>query len=142
MKELSRTIVYLETRPDIYNGRLGYYGVSWGGFRAPIPLAVEADRFDAAVLAVAGLDGKGKYLPESDTFNFVTRVRMPVLMIGGEYDSIAPKATSQLPMYEWLGTAPEHKELYLAPSSHFMPKDVLIREALDWFDRYLSDAPD
>jgi len=142
VKELSRTIDYLETRPDIFSGTLGFYGVSWGGFKAPIPLAVEADRFDAAVLAVAGLYPVSTYLPESDTFNFVTRVQMPVLMINGEYDTIAPKATSGLPLYEWLGTAPEHKKMYLAPSSHFMPKDVLIRETLDWFDRYLGEAPE
>jgi formylglycine-generating enzyme required for sulfatase activity/dienelactone hydrolase len=139
IKELSRTIDYLDSRPDLYNGRLGYYGVSWGGFRGPLPLAIEAERFDAAVLAVAGLSAYSQFLPESDPFNFVTRVRAPTLMINGEYDAIAQRETEGQPLYDWLGTDPEHKKMYLAPTSHFMPREVLIRETLDWFDKYLRD---
>jgi formylglycine-generating enzyme required for sulfatase activity/dienelactone hydrolase len=139
IKELSRTIDYLDSRPDLYNGWLGFYGVSWGGFKGPIPLALEADRFDAAVLAVAGLSAYVDYLPESDAFNFVTRVQAPTLMINGEYDAIAQRDTEGQPLYDWLGTDPEHKKMYLAPTSHFMPREVLIRETLDWFDQYLGD---
>jgi dienelactone hydrolase len=138
VQEMSRTIDYLETRPDIDSDKLGFYGLSWGGFIAPIALAIEADRIDAAVLAVAGLDPDGKYLPESDPFNFVTHVRMPVLMINGEYDAVAPRISSQLPMYEWLGTDDQHKKMFVAPSSHLVPLDILIRESLDWYDHYLG----
>lgn len=139
VKELSRTIDYLESRPDIYSGKLGFYGVSWGGFKAPIPLAIEVDRFDTAVLAVAGLDPSGNYLPEGDAFNFIGRVTTPVLMINGEFDTVAPKSTSGDPMFKYLGTDPAHKKMYLAPSSHIMPGDILIRETLNWFDHYLSE---
>lgn len=139
VREMSRTIDYLDSRPDLYNGRLGFYGVSWGGFRGPVPLALEADRFDAAVLAVAGLNAYARFLPESDPFNFVTRVRAPTLMINGEYDAIAQRDTEGQPLYDWLGTDPEHKKMYLAPTSHFMPREVLIRETLDWFDQYLGN---
>lgn len=142
VRELSRTIDYLESRPDLYNGRLGYYGVSWGGFRGPVPLALEAKRFDAAVLAVAGLSAYSEYLPESDPFNFVTRVKAPTLMINGEFDAIAHRDTEGQPMFDLLGSNPKHKKMFLAPTSHFMPREVLIRETLDWFDRYLSaDTP-
>jgi hypothetical protein len=140
VKELSRTIDYLETRPDIYSGRLGFYAVSWGGFMAPYPLALEADRFDAAVLTVAGLSNS-EFLPETDPFNFVSRVTTPVLMINGEFDTIAPKATSGQPMYDYLGTDPSRKKMYLAPTSHVMPGDFMIRETLDWFDSYLAESP-
>ncbi len=138
VQELSRTIDYLETRPDLYNGQLGYYGVSWGGFRAPVPLAVEVDRFDAAVLVVAGLNATSKFLPETDSFNFVTRVRAPTLMINGEYDAVAPKVFEGQPLYDWLGTDPEHKKMILAPTSHFIPRELMIRETLNWFDEYLG----
>jgi len=39
IKDLSRSIDYLETRPDTDHSRLAYYGISWGSEIAPIPLA-------------------------------------------------------------------------------------------------------
>jgi eukaryotic-like serine/threonine-protein kinase len=41
-------------------------------------------------------------------------------------------------MYQLLGTPAEHKDHYLAPSAHFVPRDELIRETLDWYDKYLG----
>jgi len=139
---MSRTIDYLKTRSDIYSGQLGFYGLSWDGFISPVALAIEADRFDAAVLAVAGLDPDGRYLPETDPFNFITRVTMPVLMINGEYDAVVPRSSAQLPMHEWLGSEAEHKRMFVAPSSHLVPLELVIRESLDWFDRYLEKPAD
>jgi eukaryotic-like serine/threonine-protein kinase len=137
IQDLSRTIDYLETRDDIDSGRLGYYGFSWGGSTAPIVLAVE-DRIHAAVLNVGGLWDIYRFLPEIDPLNFVTRVRTPVLMLNGQYDVVFPLETAQLPMFELLGTRPEDKKHFVTPAAHIVPKDVLIRETLDWFDRYLG----
>jgi dienelactone hydrolase len=139
LQELSRTIDYLEIREDINTDRLGFYGFSWGGWIAPIVLVLEERRIDTAVLNVGGLDDVYHYLPEIDTFNFVTRVRTPVLMINGEYDTVFPLETSQKPMFELLGTEPEHKKLFVTPAAHWVPRNVLIRETLDWFDRYLRE---
>ena len=137
VQDLSRTIDYLETRDDIDSDRLGYYGHSWGGEEAPIVLAVE-DRIDAAVLNVGGFRTYRRFLPEVDPLNFVTRVRTPVLMLNGEYDIVFPLSTSQQPMFALLGTDPKHKKHYITPASHIVPRDVLIRETLDWFDHYLG----
>jgi cephalosporin-C deacetylase-like acetyl esterase len=137
VQDLSRTIDYLETRDDIDSDRLGYYGHSWGGEEAPIVLAVE-DRIDAAVLNVGGFRIYRRFLPEVDALNFVTRVRSPVLMLNGEYDIVFPLETAQQPMFELLGTDPEHKKHYITPAAHVVPHDVLIRETLDWFDHYLG----
>jgi len=138
IQELSRMIDYLETRNDVAHDRLGFYGFSWGGGLAPVVLAVESERINAAVLNVGGLNATSKYLPESDGFNFVTRVTTPVLMVNGEYDIVVPLETAQKPLYNLLGTDPQHKKMVVVPSAHLVPEDVLIREALDWFDRYLG----
>ena len=53
-------------------------------------LAVEESRIDVAVLNVGGFIDKALFLPEADPFNFVTRVRTPVLMINGEYEIVVP----------------------------------------------------
>lgn len=141
VQELSRTVDYLETRGDIDSDRLGYYGLSWGSGVAPIALAVE-ERIDAAVLVGGGLnDGVIRYLPEIDPFHFVPRVRTPVLMLNGEYDTVFPLETSQKPMYRLLGTDPEHKRHYVAAATHILAQDELIRETLNWFDRYLGAEP-
>jgi cephalosporin-C deacetylase-like acetyl esterase len=137
VQDLSRTIDYLETRDDLESGRLGYYGFSWGGQAAPIVLTVE-NRIHAAVLNVGGLWDIYRFMPEIDPLNFVTRVRTPVLMLNGQYDVVFPLETAQLPMFELLGTPPEDKKHFVTPAAHIVPKDVLIRETLDWFDRYLG----
>jgi hypothetical protein len=63
-------------------------------------------------------------------------------MINGEFDIIFPLETSQKPLFELLGTDPAHKKLFVTPAAHFVPRDVLIRETLSWFDRYLSEPAD
>jgi eukaryotic-like serine/threonine-protein kinase len=137
VQDLSRTIDYLETRDDVDAARLGYYGFSWGGQTAPIVLAVEA-RIHAAVLNVGGLWDIYSFMPEIDPLNFVSRVHTPVLMLNGQYDIVFPLETAQLPLFERLGTRPEHKRHHVSPAAHVVPKDVLVRETLDWFDRYLG----
>jgi len=134
MQELSRTIDYLETREDLDSNKLGYYGFSWGANSAPIVLAVD-NRIDAAVLNVGGMWDVHRFLPEIDPLNFVTQVRSPVLMLNGEYDIVFPLETAQKPMFELLGT--DHKKHYVTPAAHIVPRHVLIRETLDWFDKYL-----
>jgi len=42
------------------------------------------------------------------------------------------------PMYDLLGTPQKDKKLKLCESDHHIPKNVLIKEALNWLDRYLG----
>ena len=137
LQDLSRTIDYLETRDDVDMERLGYAGHSWGGQTAPIVLALE-ERIAAAVLNVGGLWEYFEFLPEADPLNFVTQVRTPVLMLNGEFDIVFPYETGQRPLYEFLGTPPEHKKHVVTSEAHLVARDVLIRETLDWFDKYLD----
>jgi eukaryotic-like serine/threonine-protein kinase len=138
IKDMARTIDYLETRPDMDPHAIGFYGLSWGGQIAPIALAVEP-RIRAAALDVGGLWTTGQApLPEVDPVNFLPRVSTPVLMVNGRYDQVFPYETSQIPFFQLLGSAPEHKEHYVAPAAHLVPRDVVIRRVLDWYDRYLG----
>ncbi len=135
-KDLGRSIDYLETRKDIDADKLAYYGFSWGGRLGGLMLAVEK-RFKVGLLNVAGLRFQRK-LPEVDPFNFVSRIKMPVLMLNGRYDQFFPYETSQIPMFKLLGTPPEHKRHVVYETGHFVPKTQLIKEMLDWLDRYLG----
>jgi dienelactone hydrolase len=135
-KDLGRSIDYLETREDIDSDRLAYYGVSWGASLGNVMLAVE-ERFQAAVLYVAGLNFQ-KSQPEVDEIHFVTRVTLPVLMLNGRHDHFFPVETSQSPMFQLLGTPAEHKRHIIHEGGHYVPRAQLIRESLDWLDRYLG----
>jgi len=136
VKDVRATIDYLETRADLDSEHVGFFGYSFGGRAGVVALAVEP-RLTAAVLNVGGL-GLSPYPPEVDVFNFASRVRIPVRMLNGQYDIVFPHGASQRPLFELLGTAPEHKSHVVFPASHVIPQNEVIRHSLDWFDKYLG----
>jgi dienelactone hydrolase len=134
VNDLRRSIDYLETRADLDARAFSLYGHSWGGALSPTALAIEP-RIRAAVLYVAGLFFR--FLPEADPLTFLPRVHMPVLMLNGELDSFAPAGLVR-PFFKLLGTADADKKNVVAPGGHFVPRPILIRETLDWLDKYLG----
>jgi dienelactone hydrolase len=135
-KDLSRSIDYLETRMDIDLGSLAYYGFCWGAEVAPVMLTVE-NRFKVATLVAGGLVST-RALPEADEINFVPRVRIPVLMLNGRYDAVFPPGSSQIPLFQRLGTPEMNKRHVIYESGHDLPRKEMIRETLDWLDIYLG----
>ena len=134
-KDLGRSLDYLETREDLDPEAFSYFGHSWGGRTGVIMLAVEP-RFKAGVLYVAGLSLRPTQ-PVAEPMNYAPRVRVPVLMLSGQYDHIYPLAQSR-PLFELLGT--DEKEQFIAPGGHFVPQDDLIRELLGWLDTYVGSV--
>jgi predicted Ser/Thr protein kinase/pimeloyl-ACP methyl ester carboxylesterase len=135
VKDLRRSLDYLETRPDIDADRMAYYGMSWGGNMGAIIPAVE-DRFQASVLVAAGLIGRGR--PESLDLNYVTRVTTPTLILNGGYDVIFTPEGSARPMLELLGTPEEDKQILFYETDHIPPRADYVRESLAWLDKYLG----
>ncbi|HKW76894.1 MAG TPA: protein kinase [Terriglobales bacterium] len=135
-KDLRRAIDYLETRPDIDTKRLAYYGISWGAEVGALMTAVEK-RFKAAVFAAGGCDN-AKVLPEVDPMNYAPRAKLPVLMINGRYDFMIPLETCQEPLFKLLGAAPQEKMHVLFDTGHAPPQLPVMKEALDWLDKYLG----
>jgi hypothetical protein len=138
-KDLRRTVDYLQTRNDIDNDKLVYYGLSWGAGLGPIMTAVEP-RFAASMLVAGGLsrypdDWPAVAVPQ----NFAPRSTVPTLMVNGKADFGAPVETNIRPMFDMLGTPEEHKRLALLEGGHVpaSPNEV-IREVLDWLDLYLG----
>jgi formylglycine-generating enzyme required for sulfatase activity/dienelactone hydrolase len=136
-KDLARSIDYLESRDDIDTSKLAYYGYSWGGRMGPLMTVME-NRIKVSILYVAGFGGR--CLPEVDPFNYVHRVKIPTLMLNGKYDATFPYETSQKPLFELLGTSPENKRIFIYESGHFVPKDDLIKETLNWLDKYFGQV--
>ncbi len=135
IKDLARTLDYLESRDDIDADKIAFMGLSGGAWIAPITLSAE-DRFKVAVLISGGLYG-------TLTTSFAPRVTTPVLMLGGRYDYENPVETHQQGMMDLFSTPEEHKRLVIYDAGHLpLPRGEMIREILEWLDRYLgASAP-
>jgi pimeloyl-ACP methyl ester carboxylesterase len=79
-----------------------------------------------------------KSLPEVDQLNFAPRVKVPTLMLNGRFDYIFPVRSSQEPMFRLLGAPDEQKRRVVYDSGHDIPRNEMIKESLDWLDRYLG----
>ncbi len=135
IQDLRRTVDYLDTRPDVDTEKIAFFGNSWGGYFGVIALAVDK-RFRTAVLYTMPLALRGT--PDVDAISYLTRLTTPVLVISGEFDPIAPLESIVRPAFEVIGTADADKRLVAAPGGHSVPYEVLVRESLTWFDRYLG----
>ena len=135
VKDFRKSIDYLETRSDIDCKKLAYLGVSWGGIYGAIIPAVE-DRLKASVLRVGGMGSGAR--PEVNEINYVSRVKIPTLMLNGRYDMTFPYEVAVKPMFDLLGTPPDQKELKLYDTDHFIPYTEFIKETLRWLDKYLG----
>lgn len=138
-KDAARSLDYLSTRPDIDKSRMGYLGVSMGAADGVIYATLLQDRLKTAVF----LDG-GYFLvkpwPGMDQADFAPRLKTPVLMINGRYDYTFPPETSQDPMFSMLGTPVRDKRHVMLDTPHDVSEDrpVLVKEVLEWLDRYLG----
>ena len=140
IRDFSRTVDYLATRRDLSIDRLSMLGVSWGGKMGAIVPAID-DRLKAMVLVSGGF-AMQQPLPEVDQKNFASRIAIPVLMLNGVHDFFFPAKTSQAPMFEAFKTPKDQKRHQHYEGGHGIPQAALIRETLDWLDRFqpVTDA--
>jgi eukaryotic-like serine/threonine-protein kinase len=136
-KDFSRTVDYLETRSDIRHDKLAYVGFSWGAMVSSVILAVD-QRPKVAILWSGGLFGGS--LPEVNQYNFAPRVTIPVLMLNGRFDYTFPVESSQRPLLQLLGSAPEDKSHILFEALHPLTPNQGGKESVEWLDRYLGPA--
>jgi len=136
VKDASRSVDFLESRPDIRTAGVAYYGLSSGATRGTLILALEP-RFKAGILIGGGMAGDN-VIPEVDLLNFAPRVLAPTLMLNGRYDFVYPPGTSQLPLFRLLGTPEGQKRHVQFDSGHMPPIQDVMREILDWLNRSLG----
>jgi formylglycine-generating enzyme required for sulfatase activity/dienelactone hydrolase len=137
-KDVGRSIDYVASRPDLDASQIVLYGVSWGAELAPLLVAVD-DRIKAGILVGGGF-GLQQIMPEADPFHFAPHVRQPMLMVNGRYDFFFPYDTTQLPLFQLLGTPAASKRHVVFEAGHVPPNELLTKEVLDWMDRYLGPA--
>lgn len=96
--------------------------------------AVEA-RIKVVILDSGGLYSERTF-PEVDQINFTSRIRMPVLMVNAHYDHFFPLETSQNPMLRLFGTPDKDKRHVVVDSWYAVSVFAVVKEALEWLDRY------
>jgi dienelactone hydrolase len=134
-QDVRRALDFLETRPDMDRTRFAFYCLSMGADMGSLVGAVD-ERLRTLVLVAGGLD-EG-LPPEVDALNFAPRVRVPVLMVNGRYDFMAPYETSQVPLFRLLGSPAKDKRHVVFDSGHVPPWPDVVRETLDWLDLRLG----
>ncbi len=137
VQDCKRSIDYLETRGDIDTSKLAFFGWSWGVRMGKLILAVE-DRIKAGVFVAGGLDSSALLRPEIDPFNYVPRIKAPILMLNGKYDTIFPYEVSVKPMFDLLGTPEKDKFLKLYETDHGVPTAEVIKETQAFLNKYLG----
>jgi dienelactone hydrolase len=139
VNDARRSLDYLETRSDIRLDEVGYYGLSWGARMGSLVLAQDP-RLRAGVFVSGGFS-PGDTPAEVDPLNFAPRVTVPVLMLNGDHDYIFEVELSQKPLFRFLGSPADRKKHLVFPGGHGVfieRRSQVIRETLDWFDRYLG----
>jgi pimeloyl-ACP methyl ester carboxylesterase len=115
--------------------------MSWGGLLGAIIPAIE-ERLKVSVLLGGAINlnvtGIRQPLAPANQINYVTRVKIPTLMLNGRYDSMLPPETSSKPMFDLLGTPPENKRQVFYETDHIPPRVEYIKETLAWLDKYLG----
>ena len=131
VKDISRTIDYLETRSDIIQkDHIGYLGFSWGGSAGPMVCAVEK-RIKGAVLIGGGFGF------DREMQGFSQRCYTPIQMVNSREDGFGE---THSPMFRALGTPADRKRHIVFDGDHSLAgfeKDV-IKVNLEWFDRFLG----
>jgi cephalosporin-C deacetylase-like acetyl esterase len=144
--DLRRSIDFLETRPEVDSGRIGFFGISLGGIIGTIFCGVD-QRVKVPVIALAGgnlslmfgMDALTKeariFFSIIDPINFVESITpRPLLMINAENDEVIAPITSKL-LYK---KANQPKKIIWYPSKHRdLPIDKAYPTGIQWFDEHL-----
>jgi hypothetical protein len=137
VKDFSRTVGYLESRGDIDVSRIAYYGYSLDAV-ASLPILAVEQRLRTAIpshrrsrhrsLYPGGRSGQLSPASEAAGSHARRTVRLRF-----------PRRDLAKPMFNLLATPAQHKRLVIFENAGHMPPRIdLIREVLDWLDRYLG----
>jgi predicted esterase len=140
IKDLGRTLDYLEERPDIDHTRVSFLGISLGASLAHDLLPFEP-RFKAAILFSGGFSPMAAQQRIEDRIAVASRIQMPILMLGGNSDFNSPITPHQEEYFRAFGTPDEHKFFRVYDAGHWpLPMNDVLRETVDFLDRYAGPS--
>jgi cephalosporin-C deacetylase-like acetyl esterase len=144
--DLRRAVDFIQTRAELDQERIGYFGISLGGIIGTIFCGIE-DRVKVPVIVLAGgklnlmfgmdafSEDTRNYLSVMEPINFIKMIfPRPLLMINASNDDVVPPITSKL----LFKAAREPKEIIWYPTRHHdLPIDKAYPDGIHWFDEFL-----
>ncbi len=138
IQDLGRTLDYLERRPDFDGDRVSFMGMSLGAALVPTLLPF-VPRFKTAILYSGGFGRTSPQPSIDDQIALAQRIRIPILMLGGENDFNLPIDPHQIALFRAFGTPDEDKSHHIYDAGHWpLPMNEVIRETVDFLDRYMG----
>jgi dienelactone hydrolase len=137
VRDMRRTIDYLEERDDIDADAIAYYGFSFGGRLGAIAVVAEP-RIKVGIFHMAGL--QHLKMPETSVLNYLPRVSVPILQFNGRFDTDFVFETSAKPYFDLIGTPAADKKHVVELTGHFLSRPIVVGETLNWLDKYLGPA--
>jgi dienelactone hydrolase len=162
--DLRHAVDFVQARPEVDKGRIGFLGISLGGIIGGL-FAGNEPRLQAVALWAAGGDwgrlfatsqhpfavefrkANGvtsaekleKTFADVDPLSVITRVAPhPLLLINGTNDTIVPRSCADL----LFSAARQPKQRVLLPGGHIPDVNLMGTERLTFFDRNLKKAGD
>ncbi len=133
VKDLGRTLDYLESRADVDSRRVSFVGISLGASIAQ-DLLPFLPRFSAAVLYSGGLGVRSPQPALDRDRALAARVQVPVLMLGGRNDHTHP-VTHQEALFQAFGAAPAEKRFRIFEAGHWpLPMGEVLRETVEFLE--------
>jgi eukaryotic-like serine/threonine-protein kinase len=139
VKDIGRTLDYLQGRSDIDKQRIAFHGLSLGASVGTLATSLES-RFRSSVLFGTGFYStyfKPGRPPETQPHNFLPRMRVPTLFVGGRYDFTIPVETAQKPFFDMIGT-PNKKHVVFDGGHVPTQFNDVIKEILAWTDQWMG----
>ncbi|HEV2829261.1 MAG TPA: SUMF1/EgtB/PvdO family nonheme iron enzyme, partial [Pyrinomonadaceae bacterium] len=133
--DIRRGLDYLQTRNEIDQTRIVFFGPS-AGARIGLILAAVETRYRAVILIGAGVVKDDlQTIPEANPINFAPHIRGPKVMVHGRYDEDTPLKTQGEPLFKLLR---EPKRLILYDGGHIPNWEVLATTLNSWLDETMG----
>ncbi len=138
VQETHQVVSYLKESTMPVGDKIGWLGLSYGAINT-MPVLALTEALEGAIL----MSGNLPNFYESafaDAINYLPRIKMPVLLLNGKYDTIVSSEQALLDKrMEFLGTSPKEKTQIIYEAGHVQfPKHLVEEDVFAWLSDNFS----
>lgn len=129
VQDLGRVFAFLQEDERFHSHDTSYLGVSMGTGMGIYMVPYLEQYLGNAIFLSGGI-------ADNSHAAYAPRITIPTILINGDSEYMFPVEKAQVPLYELLGTSPEHKKHVILSGGHVPKKVDIAREVLLWLDKY------